>query len=260
MRIAEAARIVGVSPSTLRDWERLGLLRPARGSGGQRVYGAGDVGRARDVARLRGERLNLPAIHRFLPRSDGTDRPPKETDPAELGARLRALRSRARLTLREAASRTDLSASFISAVERGLSGASLAALQRLTAAYGTTVGEALHAGGASAGRLVRGDARRAAEIARTGIRIEELSYSPTALEAQLFLLEPGASSDGYYAHAGEELMFVLDGRLGVWLGEAEYYELDAGDALTFPSTLSHRFRAIPPAPARLIWINTPPTF
>ena len=38
--IGEAARITGVSISTLRRWERQGLIEPTRTLGGQRRYSA----------------------------------------------------------------------------------------------------------------------------------------------------------------------------------------------------------------------------
>jgi DNA-binding transcriptional MerR regulator/quercetin dioxygenase-like cupin family protein len=262
LRIAEAARLVGTSPSTLRQWERQGFLTPLRGGGGQRLYAAADVARAREIARLRAGRLNAPAIRRLLRSAadGGTGRAATEPDADGTCARLRELRRRRGLTLREVAGMTGLSASFISSFERGLCGASLAALQRLTAAYGSTVSELLRDSSVSAGRVVRADERRVVELGGPAIRMEDLSNAPTALEGQLFVIAPGAGSEGWYAHPGEELMFVLSGQLGVWLGDQEYYELGEGDALTFPSTLSHRFQALAAAETRLIWVNTPPTF
>ena len=262
LRIAEAAAMVGASPSRLRQWEREGLLRPSRGPGGQRRYAPHDVDLAREVARLRAERLNAPAIRRLLTAADGpawdghAHHPPTE----RMGARLREIRLGRGLTLHDAAARTGLSASFISSFERGLSGASLAALQRLTAACGTTVSELTREDPPTAGRVVRAGERRVVELGGPAIRMEDLSNAPTALEGQLFVLAAGARSNGWYAHPGEELMFVLAGRLGVWLGDQEYYELAEGDSLTFPSTLSHRFRALAASETRLIWVNTPPTF
>src|SRR5262245_29112943 len=47
VRVGELARRVGVAPETLRAWERrYGVLRPARPSGGYRVYGTEDEVRA----------------------------------------------------------------------------------------------------------------------------------------------------------------------------------------------------------------------
>ena len=50
--ISVAARIVGVRTQTLRYYESLGLVRPARSSGGQRVYSRRDVERVRRMRSL----------------------------------------------------------------------------------------------------------------------------------------------------------------------------------------------------------------
>ncbi len=92
-----------------------------------------------------------------------------------------------------------------------------------------------------------------------GVRIEELATLTTRLEPQLFVLAPGASSQGSYAHAGEEFMFVLAGRVAVWLDERVCHELDEGDALTFPSTLPTASSALDQGETRILWVNTPPT-
>jgi DNA-binding transcriptional MerR regulator len=53
VRVGELARRVGVAPETLRAWERrYGVLRPARTSGGYRVYGREDELRARRMREL----------------------------------------------------------------------------------------------------------------------------------------------------------------------------------------------------------------
>jgi DNA-binding transcriptional MerR regulator len=53
LTIRDAAAQVGVVPETLREYERLGLLKPLRNSVGQRVYSARDVTRARRILRHR---------------------------------------------------------------------------------------------------------------------------------------------------------------------------------------------------------------
>ncbi len=288
--IEEAARLVGVSPSAIRLWERQGLVRPLRTRGGARRFSPADVARLHAIRRWRQvEGLNAAAIRRLLELPAGNDTrraghadadrrlarepaPEPTLDEAgrapgrspggasiQLAQRLRALRIAHRLTLRQVAEQSGLSVSFVSSLERSLTGVSLTTLRRLTAAYGTTVAELVRDPGLAAGRVVRSGARRSTE-AGVGIRIEELADAPSQLESQLFVLQPGASSEGYYAHPGEEFMYLLSGALAVWLGEDESYELEPGDALTFPSTLAHRIQALGPGETRLIWINTPPTF
>jgi DNA-binding transcriptional MerR regulator/quercetin dioxygenase-like cupin family protein len=259
-RIGEAAREVGVSASALRLWERQGLVRPTRSRSRYRLYSDDDLARLRRVRRLRQvEHLNAPAIRQTL-RADATSAP--HTDARFDGRPLRHLRTELGLSLREAGRRSGLSVSFLSALERGMSGASVATLQRLTAAYGTTVRDLFGGATASApGRLVRASDRPTLRIGDGTVRIEQLARGATRLEPHCFVLAPGATSDGAYAHEGEELVYLLRGALTIWVGDAETYALhDEGDAVTFPSTLPHRWRNDARGETRLLWINTPPTF
>ena len=48
-RIAEAARLLGVHPQTLRLWERKGVIEPATRQRGLRVYTAKDLQRIREA-------------------------------------------------------------------------------------------------------------------------------------------------------------------------------------------------------------------
>jgi len=279
--IEAAALAVGVSPSAIRLWERQGLIAPARTRGGVRRFSSGDIERLRTIQRFRTvEGLNAAAIRRVLgdeadvdraergrhgvadlgPGAGGGDGDRAESADAPLATRLRDLRHARGLTLREAATRSGLSISFISALERGVSGASIAALRRIVAAYGTTLGAVLGSGQRARQPFVP-VASQAAVNTGAGVRIVNLAHAPAALEPQLFILAPGASSQGAYSHSGEEFMYVLSGALGVWLDTTEdFYRLCAGDALTFASTTAHRFQALGETETRLIWVNTPPTF
>jgi DNA-binding transcriptional MerR regulator len=255
--IGEAARRVGVSPSALRLWERQGLVRPAR-RGRYRLYTDADLEHLRGIRRLRQvDHLKPPGIRRVLRDAVSTPHSEHHVD----GRPLRRIRERAGLSLRQASELSDLSVSFLSALERGATGASVATLQRVTSAYGTTMNELFGANEAVAGRLVHADDRPAIELDQSSVRIEQLARGASLLEPQLFVLAPGASSDGAYAHEGEEFIYLLEGAATVWVGDDPPYRLaDAGDALTFSSTLPHRWRNDATGETRLLWINTPPTF
>lgn len=53
-------------------------------------------------------------------------------------------------------------------------------------------------------------------------------------------------------HAGHEYGFVLEGRLGATVG-FESFELEAGDAISFPSSVPHRFWTIGDVPSVVVW-------
>lgn len=65
--ISVAARLAGMHPQTLRQYDRLGLVSPRRTSGRGRRYSVRDVAQLREVQRLsQDEGINLAGIQRIL--------------------------------------------------------------------------------------------------------------------------------------------------------------------------------------------------
>jgi MerR family transcriptional regulator, heat shock protein HspR len=67
LAISAAAEMAGMHPQTLRQYDRLGLVEPARTPGGGRRYSARDVVRLREIQRLsQDEGVNLAGIKRIM--------------------------------------------------------------------------------------------------------------------------------------------------------------------------------------------------
>ncbi len=65
--ISVAARMAGMHPQTLRQYDRLGLVEPGRAAGGGRRYSARDVALLREVQRLsQDDGVNLAGIKRII--------------------------------------------------------------------------------------------------------------------------------------------------------------------------------------------------
>ncbi len=64
--ISVAAELAGMHPQTLRQYDRLGLVSPARTGGRNRLYSARDIERLRQVQRLSENGINLEGIRRIL--------------------------------------------------------------------------------------------------------------------------------------------------------------------------------------------------
>jgi MerR family transcriptional regulator/heat shock protein HspR len=65
--ISVAARMAGMHPQTLRQYDRLGLVEPGRAAGGGRRYSGRDVALLREVQRLsQDEGVNLAGIKRVI--------------------------------------------------------------------------------------------------------------------------------------------------------------------------------------------------
>ena len=266
LRVSEAAQLVGVSPSTLRAWESLGLIHPSR-RGRFRWFSPRDVKELQKIASLRARGYNMAAIRTMLHR-DGNASPGALSAPGpaadvpgrSLARNLRSARRGRGLSLREAAERAGISVSHLSAIERGTRNISLAGLQRLAVALGIQVSGLFGGGQQQAGRVVRTDARPILETGDPRVRVESLSVGAKLLEPHLYVAEPGGGSEGSYHHEGEETVYVMDGTVEFWLNELERHVVHAGDCLTFPSTLRHRWLNKGPDRLIMLWVNTPITF
>ncbi|HET8683689.1 MAG TPA: helix-turn-helix transcriptional regulator [Micromonosporaceae bacterium] len=65
--ISVAARMAGMHPQTLRQYDRMGLVQPGRAPGGGRRYSARDVALLREIQRLSQEDgVNLAGIKRII--------------------------------------------------------------------------------------------------------------------------------------------------------------------------------------------------
>ncbi|SCL38360.1 MerR family transcriptional regulator, heat shock protein HspR [Micromonospora pallida] len=67
LMISVAARMAGMHPQTLRQYDRLGLVQPGRAAGGGRRYSVRDVVLLREVQRLsQDDGVNLAGIKRII--------------------------------------------------------------------------------------------------------------------------------------------------------------------------------------------------
>ena len=65
--ISVAAKMAGMHPQTLRQYDRMGLVQPGRASGGGRRYSARDVGILREIQRLsQDDGVNLAGVKRII--------------------------------------------------------------------------------------------------------------------------------------------------------------------------------------------------
>lgn len=260
LTVGQTGRILGVSPSTLRLWENVGLIAPVRSDGRYRLYSQELLEVLKRIKYLRDvKQLNMPGIKQAMKPGAGSSGSSGSDRSADLGPKLRRLRLRTGMGVNAAARHAGISSGFLSAIERSRCNASVATLHRLAAAYGTTVVELFEKKPKKPTRLVRPGATRVLQT-HSGVRMELLASGTTLLQCMMFRVAPGAGSDGAYAHEGEEFIYMLDGCLEVWLDEIECHVLERGDSFWFESTLGHRWHNSGKADAVLLWINTPPTF
>ncbi len=178
-----------------------------------------------------------------------------------LGIRLRTLRTGKRRSLKDVAAAAQVSESFLSQVERGLTSPSIASLRRICTALGENMG-ALFTDELDArnpyDRLVRVSDRR--RIFRPDGSANYLITPRIAkhLEIHHNVIAPGRTSGPEpYTHEGEEeCVYVLEGVLDLqWNGDS--FRLASGDAILIDPKIAHSFANTTDQSAVVLWVISP---
>ncbi len=177
-----------------------------------------------------------------------------------LGMRLKSLRLARRLSLRELAEATGTSASFISQLERGLTGASTASLNQMASALGVSVAMLFEESAAQNHGVLRRSERPSLPPS-DGCRKMLLSRPPLSdMEVYVGEFDIGGSTgpDRYTHGDAHEMLVVLRGIVEVSLGEARHV-LEEGDSIEYTTSTPHRSENIGSGRAEVMWIIAPPT-
>ena len=168
------------------------------------------------------------------------------------------------MTLQEVAAKASLSIGFVSQVERDLSAPSLSSLIGLAGALGARVEEfvrspdtpgqvsrhrqrATYTTGNTAGDNATGANAPAYE------RVSD-DFQGRQISSVIMTLPPRYSAEAI-SHDGEELMYVIDGHVQCSV-DGVTRNLGPGDAIHFPSRLSHATSNLEDTPAHVLWVGT----
>jgi transcriptional regulator with XRE-family HTH domain len=202
-KISEVAAQVGVSPSVIRIWEKIGLARPRRSDSKYRLYSAEDIKLLKTASFLRKVRqMNAPAILDYMKNHGMLRRNGQGSDPdGAVGSRLRMMRSIRGRSLSEVARAVGISTGFLSAIERSQMSASVGTLRKLARYYKVSILDFYNPPDANP-HLVRPRERKVLQ-AGPGVTMELLAWGKTVMEPHLFRVAPGSGSGEQYTHAGK---------------------------------------------------------
>ena len=181
-----------------------------------------------------------------------------------LGRQIRHWRLVKGLTLRDMAKLVGCSESLLSKIENDRTTPSLSTLHKIAVALDLSISDIFGSGESEivtrANKrnvlLVDGD-----ESDGDRMRLEQLAPAKKGrqLQADMYIMPPGGGSNGENHHSGEEFGLVMEGSLFLTIDDMSYL-LEAGDSFVFRSELTHSFTNNGSTVARVLWINTPPTF
>jgi transcriptional regulator with XRE-family HTH domain len=160
-----------------------------------------------------------------------------------VGGNIRQLRMAKGLTLDRLASLSELTRGYISLVERGLKIPSIAALLRMAKALDVNVTYFFDPNPQAMPRytLFRQEDRSTTRDA--GFELVALAAGRTGKMMEPFLMSPPLKSAFRASHGGEEMLFVVNGRIAIKL-DGEELTLSKGDCLYFSGETPHEVRSL----------------
>ena len=167
----------------------------------------------------------------------------------EVGAKLRELRQRERMSLAELGRRTELSSSLVSKIELGKMYPTLPTLQRIALVLRVDLGHFFHLGWSGVAVMRRGERLRFPERADAesiSYRFESLDYAATGRKLSAYLAEFESMPPDQvqrHPHEEDELVFVVSGTLGLCFEDGETV-LRNEDAAYFRGSRPHGYRRI----------------
>jgi DNA-binding transcriptional MerR regulator/quercetin dioxygenase-like cupin family protein len=264
-KISDVAKEVGVTPGTLRQWEKYGVLKPLRSPSGHRSYTSDQLDKAREIARLRNKGgLSLSEIKSRFSNGigNGTD-PHAEGVSDELlpaGAQIRRMRLERQLSIQKLAENLSVSASTISTFERTSQGVGFKLLRALATYFGVTITQlTAKPQPAGAGPVRRAEGQHIFNLGE-GIVVRVLATGDRLMDCKEWRLQPGAQSKGSYNHGGEEFIYVLSGSVVLTVEGIGTVRLCAHDSFYFESARKHSWVNLDEETCELLWVNTPASF
>lgn len=178
----------------------------------------------------------------------------------EIGQKIKERRKELGLSLRDLAAQVDLTASFLSQVERDVASPSIESLRKISKALDVPVFYFL-LDSSGPNPVVRRNQRRKLAMPEAHVTYELLTQDvKRKMGVVLAELHPHDNKVPLVNYNNtEECIFVLEGELEICLG-TETYHLEAGDTIYFDGVLLQSISSRGKQKVRYLSIITPPIF
>lgn len=176
----------------------------------------------------------------------------------ELGIKIKRLRLQKALTQEELADRCELTKGYISQLENELTSPSIATLEDILNALGTTPAEFFSD---EKEEKVVFTEKEFIEKINDDNKIEWLvpNAQKNEMEPIRVTIEPHTSLGDDMPHEGEEFGYVLSGKIYLCIGKSAYV-VKKGEVFYFQSKKVHHLENRSSEKAVVLWVAAPPTF
>ncbi len=178
----------------------------------------------------------------------------------EVGATIRGRRRDMGLTLAQVGQRSGFTTGYLSQLERNLATPSLLALVGISRALGVELDYFLGTPNGR-GHHFPVSSRDFFSIGRQGMLYARVSgeFPAHGLNALVVRIPPHYSSPEPMTLKGDELVYVIEGRLRYSMGERQF-DLTPGDVVHLPSNIPHRWENRSNNEGSVLWIGTDQIF
>jgi transcriptional regulator with XRE-family HTH domain len=177
---------------------------------------------------------------------------------SSIGPKLKRLRQEQRLSLQQLAAKAEVSAAAIHKIERNDMVPTITTLLKIATALDRPVTYFVEQDDGQPEPVAYTPAGHRPDVftPHAGLTLQGVSgpYTPFRSAAAVATVEPGANSgDRPLVHAGEELVYVLDGTLVFDIAGAQY-KVGRGDALHFMGDQPHHWDNLGTTPVHAVWV------
>ena len=180
----------------------------------------------------------------------------------EIGKAITKLRLEKNLSIHELSKKTNVTASMLSQVERGIATPSLGTLRSIAAALDKPMFSFFMPPVNPEDLVIKAADRKKIILPDNG-DLEYQLLSPDlsgVIEMVLLKLPPHrSSSDSMACHEGEEIAYMIEGELRLHIGES-VFTVQKGDSAKIPGFTKHKFENPGEAEAVILFAISPPSF
>lgn len=262
--INQVAKMLGIVPATIRNWEKSGLITVKRSPSNYRIFTLDDIEKLKKIKEYSIDKhMGARAIKMLMPTSSDSDvenyvKQQKEVFYSKklMSEKWREIRRQQGYTLEEVSRAVGISVAHLSNLENG-GNVSLDLLNRLAHFYRESPLYFMEPA-TKESHLVRKGCGEPIQLKNDpGLEMFSLiSMRDHMMYPILCNVEPGCGNLTPHTHNGEELLYMISGVVEVRLNDDPPYILHPGDTFYYKGSDLHTWQNISTKPAKLLWVHS----
>ncbi|TXC92838.1 cupin domain-containing protein [Metabacillus litoralis] len=180
-------------------------------------------------------------------------------DNIDIGKKVERFRKAKGWSSRQLAKIAEITPSMLSQIERGLANPSIQTLKVLAKSLDVPTFSFLLEESNTEDLVVRSNERKKMVVENLSYELLSPHFTGTLATAIMNVPPNTSSSEKLLEHKGEEVAFVLEGKIKVFLDDKEYI-LQTGDSVKIPAFMKHKWENDFTENAAILFSVTPPSF